>query len=75
VNCNAAAAAAAAAGALQWGLKRTHKSMGESLRSAVQGARDLCVVRSPSPWWYLLSTAPKNVFGAPRVHFQLNWPT
>jgi hypothetical protein len=28
VNCNAA-------GALQWGLKRTHKSMGESSRSAV----------------------------------------
>ncbi len=31
VNCNAAAAAAAA-GALQWSLKRAHKSMGESLR-------------------------------------------
>ncbi len=71
MNCNAAAAG----GALQCGLKRKHKSMGESSRSAVQCARDLCVVRSPSSRWYLLSTAPKNALGARRVHFQLNWPT
>ncbi len=62
MNCNNAAAAAADAGALQWGLKRTHKCMGESSRS-------------PSPWRCLLSTAPKNVFGGRKVHFRLNWPT